>query len=99
MKHVMTLLLSLASPRLFSAEFDPFAGTKPIAVLIQSDPWAMVMGADTPRVAVYEDGTVIFVKKSRKSASYHQKDLSATELSDFKKRLTPTADLKDLRHF
>jgi len=99
MKHFITLLLSLASLSLFSAEFDPFAGPKPAAVLIQSDPWAMVMGADTPRVAAYEDGTVIFLKKSGNSASYHQKDLSATELSDLKKRLTPTVDLKDLKHF
>jgi len=59
----------------------------------------MVMGADTPRVAVYEDGTVIFLKKSVKSPSYHQKDLSATELSELKKWLTPTVDLKDLKHF
>ena len=98
-KHFITVLLSLTGLSLFSAEFEPFAGPKPVAVLIQSDPWAMVMGADTPRVAAYEDGTVIFLKKSGKSASYHQKDLSATELSDVKKRLTPTVGLKDLKHF
>jgi hypothetical protein len=99
MKHFITLLFLLASFSLFSAEFDPFVGPKPIAVLIQSDPWAMVMGADTPRVAVYEDGTVIFLKKSGKSASYHEKDLSAAELSDLKKRLMPTFGLKDLKRF
>jgi len=99
MKYFVTLLISLASLGVFSAEFDPFAGTKPIAVLIQSDPWAMVMGADTPHVAVYEDGTVIFLKKSVKSASYHQQDLSAIGLADLKKRLTPTVDLKDLKRF
>jgi hypothetical protein len=57
----------------------------------------MVMGADTPRVAVYEDGMVIFLKESGKIANYRRKDLSATELADFKKRLTPTAQLKGLK--
>jgi hypothetical protein len=99
MKHFITLFLSLASLNLFSAEFDPFAGPKPVAVLIQTDPWAAVIGSDRPLVAIYEDGTVIFLNRSTSSASYHQKDLSATEFSDLKKRLAPTVDLKELKHF
>jgi len=99
MKQFITILLSVASLSLFSAGFDPFAGPKPMAVFIQSDPWAMVMGADTPRVAVYEDGTVIYLKKSGNSERYYRKVLSPTELSDLKKQLTPTADLMNLKHF
>lgn len=97
MKCFASILLSVASLSLLAAEFSPFDGPKPIAVLIQSDPWAMVMGADTPRIAAYEDGSVIFLKKSGKSANYDRKDLSARELTDFKKRLTPIANLKDLK--
>jgi hypothetical protein len=97
MKRFAFILLSVAGLNLLAAEFSPFDGPKPIAVLIQTDPWAMVMGADTPRIAVYEDGSVIFLKKSEKSASYHRKDLSEIQLADFKKRLTPTAHLKDLK--
>lgn len=96
MKRFITVMFSLTTLSLLAAEFDPFDGPQPIAVLIQTDPWAMVIGADTPRVAVYEDGMVIFLRKSGKSANFHRKDLSASELSDFKKRLTPTLDLKDL---
>jgi hypothetical protein len=59
----------------------------------------MVIGADTPRVAVYEDGKVIFLKPSRKSVSYYQKRLSETELSEFKKCLIPALGLKDWKHF
>ncbi len=33
---------------------------QPILVLVNTDPWAMVMGADSPRFALYEDGLVIF---------------------------------------
>lgn len=47
-----------------AAEFKPFDGPKLMAVFIQSDPWATVVGADTPRVAVYESGEYsIFVSE------------------------------------
>ncbi len=46
-----------------AAHFDPFQGPKPLAIFIQSDPWAMVIGSDTPRVAIYENGETIFAKK------------------------------------
>ncbi|MCB1864905.1 MAG: hypothetical protein KDG50_05705 [Chromatiales bacterium] len=38
---------------------DPYAGPKPVIVWIQTSPWASVIGADSPRLAIYEDGTVI----------------------------------------
>jgi hypothetical protein len=91
--------LMLKKSRFLADRFNPFEGPKPIAVFIQTDPWAMLIGADTPRIAVYEDGTVLFLKRSGEKASYHQKSLSATELSAFKKRLKPAADLKDLKRF
>jgi len=57
------------------------------------------MGADTPRMAAYEDGTVIFIRTSGKSATYQSKNLSATELSNLKKQLAPTLALNDLKSF
>src|SRR5436190_23751424 len=63
-KRLATLALLAIGLELAAASFDPFQGVKPLAVFIQSDPWAMVMGADTPRVALYEDATVIFAKKT-----------------------------------
>jgi hypothetical protein len=101
MRLFITILLSLTCLNLRSADSSPFdnplAGPKPITVLIQTDPWAMVIGADTPRVAVYEDGEVIFLKESGAKPKYHHKKLSETELSDFKKRLAPAVGLKDLK--
>jgi len=82
-----------------AAEFHPFNGPKPIAVLIQSDPWSMVMGADNPRFVVYEDGTAIFVKASKDGAKYFTKKFSEVELSEFEKHLSPVLDLKTPKHF
>lgn len=36
--------------------FEPFNGPAPRFVYIESDPWAMVVGSDTPRIVLYEDG-------------------------------------------
>src|SRR5689334_24760693 len=94
--QIFVSALLLATLRVLSADFDPFGGPKPLVVLIQTDPWAMVMGADTPRVAAYEDGMVIFIRISGKTARYESKNLSATELSNLKKQLAPTLALKDL---
>jgi len=35
------------------------AEPKPLLVVIERDPWAMVMGSDSPRLALYDDGTLI----------------------------------------
>src|SRR5688572_20111031 len=73
------------------AKVDPFEGPQPIAVLIQSNPWAMVLGSDTPRVVLYEDGTIIFVKESEEKAEYHFKKLEAPEIRRIKDALAPIA--------
>jgi hypothetical protein len=86
-------LLSLGA----AAPFDPFAGPKPLAVFIQTDPWAMVLGADTPRVAVYENGEVVFVKKVGERFAYHHVKLTAKGLAALKARLAPALAVKDLK--
>lgn len=47
-------------------DIDPFNGPKPIAVLLQTDPWLMVIGSDTPMVTIYEDGQVLYLKREPK---------------------------------
>ncbi len=32
----------------------------PVAVLLEYDPWRMVVGSDSPMLAIYDDGTLIF---------------------------------------
>ncbi len=80
-----------------SPSFEPFAGPRPLAVLIQTDPWAMVLGADTPRVAVYEDGEVIFVKKVGDRLAYHHVRLGKGDLSRLRAELAPVLALRVLK--
>jgi hypothetical protein len=36
---------------------------RPILVLVETNPWAMVLGSDSPRFALYDDGVVIYRTK------------------------------------
>jgi hypothetical protein len=87
-----------------AAGFDPFAGPKPVAVFIEVNPWLMVIGSDTPRVAIYENGEVIFAKNIGESYAYHTSRLTAAELSALEGRwlaifgTTPKKDGYDVSH-
>lgn len=80
-----------------AAPFEPFAGATPIAILIQTDPWSMVIGSDTPRVAIYETGEVIFAKKVGDSLAYHHVRLSPKELKELRGRIKPLIEVKNLK--
>lgn len=94
----LTIIASISlGPALLRAEFKPFEGPKPIAVFIQTDPWAMVIGADTPRVAVYEDGEVVFVKKVKERRVYHHVTLDKAGLAKLREHFKPVLAVKDLK--
>ena len=56
----------------------------PEVVLIERDPWKQVLGSDSPRFALYEDGRVIY----REGEEYRTVELSEAELQAFRKSLT-----------
>jgi len=69
-------------------DINPFEGPKPIAVLIQTNPWLMVIGSDTPMTTIYEDGQVIQLKQKKDAPpQYIQTQLSEQELDKVKKKL------------
>jgi hypothetical protein len=80
-----------------AAEFAPFSGPKPIVVLIQSDPWGMVIGSDTPRVAIYENGDVIFAKDVNGRSGYRHVTLDKRELDEVREHMKPVLALKHLK--
>lgn len=73
-----------------TAPKDPYDGPRPIAVLIEEDPDLMVIGSDMPRVALYENGLLIYVDGTRASGVYKTKMLGASDLRDLRARLGPT---------
>jgi hypothetical protein len=72
---------------------------KALAVLIEHNPWAMVIGADTPRVVVFDDGTVIRRTPSKGASQRYLavSKLAASELNDLRSALRPSASFWDLK--
>lgn len=98
MRTVATIVGLLCwMPSCMAAEFNPFDGPKPIVVFIESDPWLMVIGSDTPRVAIYDDGQMIFVKKVDGRLAYHHVTVDKETLAAFRDRLKPVLALKGLK--
>ena len=68
----------------------------PVFALIEYNPWAMVMGSDSPSFVLYEDGTVVFLRKdSDKSYSYYTCNISSNKALLAKFTPQTRHDLKD----
>jgi hypothetical protein len=83
--------------RLKDGGFNPYKGPKPLVVFLQTDPWELVIGTETPVVVFYDDHDLIFVKRTPKAASYHHKRLSEAEAKDFLKHVSPVYEVKELK--
>jgi hypothetical protein len=63
---------------------SPFkwAGTQPLVLLTEYNPWAMVVGSDSPTFALYADGTVIYWSGEPRSGKYMTATLTPSEVSE-----------------
>ena len=59
----------------------------PALVLMETDPWAAVIGSDSPTVALYEDGTIIW----RTGTAFRTTHLNRAELERLYTKLNPDA--------
>lgn len=95
---LLIFLLLPAASLARAAEFNPFAGPKPVAVLLETDPWAMVIGSDTPRVALYDDGTLLYIHENKdQTPQLLCAKLPAATLQEVLSRLRACGDLSTLR--
>jgi len=62
-----------------------WTGTEPLALLTEYNPWAMVVGSDSPTFALYVDGTVIYWQGDNRSGKYVTAHLSGSQISDLLK--------------
>jgi hypothetical protein len=85
---VSLLLLMVPFGSSASEANQPPAGPRPIAVLLTTDPWLMVIGSDTPWFALYDDGLVIYLEQTAKGRYTHMAArLPPTELASVKAKL------------
>jgi hypothetical protein len=62
---------------------------KPLFVQIEYNPWAMVIGADTPTFALYDDATVIYWRKEARASKYMSAKLTDAEMSQVLEKIKP----------
>jgi len=91
MKLCVLLVAALVSLPAWAEEFLPFAGPRPLAVFIQSEPWARVRGADLPRFILYEDQTVIYARQHDEGFRYHTAKLDAKPFMELRAKFSQYA--------
>jgi hypothetical protein len=97
-----TALLWLAATRCYpgaAMDLEPFAGPQPMAVLLQRDPSTPVVGAETPRIAIYQNGDVIYSRTGRdpEQKSYFFTTLSFDALATLEDQLRSVTNLARLK--
>ena len=81
-------------------DINPWKGPMPLAVLIQTDPWLMVMGSDTPRIVVYDDGQVVYQKIEKgKRPVYMHVQLVSNEFAAVTNKLAQKSNVSGLKTF
>lgn len=98
-KRLLGLIIGLGLSGLcIAADFNPFEGPEPLLVVIESNPWSMVLGADSPRVAIYENGDAIYVNGDGKSQDYRFKRLSSQQLEAIRQQASTVFRGTALKH-
>ena len=72
-----------------------WTGSQPLVLLTEYNPWAMVIGSDSPTFALYTDGTVIYRNGEGRSGRYVTARLASTEMEELRK----SAHLDDVDGF
>ena len=70
-KLALTILLVLSLTVSFGQTYNEKYG-QPIVVLIETNPWLMVIGSDVPSFALYENGQIIYKKTSDNNTEYYE---------------------------
>ncbi|MVZ65366.1 hypothetical protein GQF61_05825 [Sphingobacterium sp. DK4209] len=70
-KAFLTLFLTFSLTILYGQTFNERYG-QPIVVLVETDPWLMVIGSDVPTFALYENGQIIYKKIVNKEWKYFE---------------------------
>jgi hypothetical protein len=66
-----------------------FGRLHPLIMLTEYNPWAMVVGSDTPSFVLYEDGTLIYRGKVKETSQYLSVKLSGQETMTLLRSIRP----------
>lgn len=92
-KIIFGLLLILTTNNSFGQEWNEEYGT-PVIVLIETNPWLMVIGSDVPTIAIYESGYIVYKKINKKGVDYYSIKTDSEEIQELISNLGITTELK-----
>lgn len=97
-RHGLILLFFSLMMPCIAGDFEPFAGPAPMAVLIQENPSTDVIGAETPRIAIYDNGDVVYARTFPKQGDvYFYAKLSFEALASLRDRLRNVTEMGGLK--
>lgn len=98
MRYLLPIMFFLVTCQAVAASgFQPFAGPEPELVWVQPNPWAMVIGSDTPQFVLYATGQVIFAKIDKHVATYHSCALNESQIDEIRQKIAAVAKVKTLK--
>jgi hypothetical protein len=78
-------------------EASPWPKDFPIAVVVERNPWAMMIGADSPRVLLFPDGTLIWADANGRKTIFSTARLTADELAWVRAAMGKAEDFQHLK--
>lgn len=101
MKKILVIIGFISACNyVYALDFKPYEGPEPIAVIIQTNPWLMVVGSDMPRMVLYANGQIIYLKKTESDKpAYYSKFLDPRKLTEIKEKLSSIGDYSKLKHY
>lgn len=76
---------------------EPYVGPQPLLTCIERNPWKTALGSDTPYFALYDDGQVIYLHRTREGQHvYVTTKISSDQLKALLKDFELTDDFYDL---
>ena len=97
-QNTLFLILIFFSLVVQGQQFDSTYG-KPLIVLTETNPWAMVMGSDIPSFALYENGQIIYKQVENKQLKIYEVTLGKSELEYVIKSLDITDGIYKLPQY
>lgn len=97
-KIIFILLLTFVSSFSFSQEWNNEYGS-PVIVLVETNPWLMVIGSDVPTIAIYESGNIIYKRIEQKKMKYFSVKLDSTKTQNLIYDLEVTDQLINMKDY
>ena len=96
-KYLFALLFLVTGSASRAQKLNPVYG-QPIIMLLETDPWLMVIGSDTPSFALYENGQIIYWRRSGQRVENVQVQHDRAQTQAFIKTLGITDSLMQGRY-